>query len=59
MKIKKLIEILKKIENKERKISVVLGNDDYNSFVFDEFEIHNCECKYTTLEIFCFDEFKL
>ena len=58
MKIKELIKQLQEIENQDRKISIVIGNDDNNSMVFDKFELHNRFCELdTTIELFCFDNY--
>jgi len=59
MSIKNLIKELKKIKDQNRKISVVIGNEDYNSLIFDEFEIHNVDENETSIEIFCFDDYKI
>ena len=55
MKIKELINRLQEIKDKDRDISIILGNEDNNSIIFDYFEIHN-EDNETSLEIFCFEE---
>ena len=55
MKIKQLINRLQEIKDKDRDVSVVLGNEDTNLLTFDYFEIHN-EDNDTSLEIFCFEE---
>ena len=57
MKIKELIKELQKIEDQNREISVVIGNEDNNSFVFDEFELHNIDNSETSIELFCFDNY--
>ena len=57
MKIRELVKQLQKIENQDREISIVIGNEDNNSFVFDEFELHNVDNCETSIEIFCFDNY--
>ena len=59
MSIKNLIKELKKVEDQNRQVSVIVGNDDYNSLIFDEFEIHNTQEDETSIEIFCFDEYRI
>jgi len=54
MKVQELIEQLQKIKNKEREVSVIIGNEDEDKFIFDYFELHNFEDNETSLEIFCF-----
>tara|TARA_B110000046_G_scaffold97266_1_gene104957 strand:+ start:563 stop:736 length:174 start_codon:yes stop_codon:yes gene_type:complete len=56
MTIKELINRLQQIEDKTRDVSIVLGNEDDNYLVFDEFELHNEHDTYTSFEIFCFNE---
>jgi len=56
MTIKELIDRLQQVENKERDISIILGNEDSNHLVFDEFELHNEHDTNTSFEIFCFNE---
>ena len=56
MTIQELIDRLQQVENKERDISIILGNEDSNYLVFDEFELHNEHDTDTSLEIFCFNE---
>lgn len=59
MKIKDLINQLQEVENQDREVSIVIGNEDNNSMVFDEFELHNTsECE-TSIEVFCFDNYML
>lgn len=57
MKIKQLISKLQEVENQDRVISIVIGNEDNNSMVFDEFGLHNTEDNETSVEIFCFDNY--
>ena len=56
MTIQDLINRLQQVENKKRDISIILGNEDDNYLVFDEFELHNEHDTETSLEIFCFNE---
>jgi len=56
MTIQELINRLQQVEDKERDVSVILGNEDDNYFAFDEFELHNEHDTDTSLEIFCFYE---
>ena len=58
MKIHELIDQLQKIKNKDREVSVIIGNEDENKFIFDYFELHNFEDMETSLEIFCFINYK-
>lgn len=57
MKVKELIDILSKID-KDRDVSVIIGNEDDNILCFDEFEVHRTddETDETSVEIFCFWE---
>jgi len=57
MNIEKLITQLQTIKDKQRAISIVIGNDDSNSLVFDEFELHGLDRDETSVEIFCFDNY--
>lgn len=57
MKIKDLISKLQEVENQDREVSIVIGNEDNNSMVFDEFGLHNTEDNETSIEIFCFDNY--
>lgn len=59
MKIKELIKQLEEVENQDREISIIIGNEEYNSMVFDEFELHNTDDNETTVELFCFDNYML
>ena len=56
MTIQALINRLQKVENKKRDISIIIGNEDDNYLVFDEFELHNEHDTDTSFEIFCFNE---
>lgn len=57
MKIKHLISKLQEVENQNREVSIVIGNEDNNSMVFDEFELNNTEDNETSIEVFCFDNY--
>ena len=57
MEIRKLVKQLQEIENQDREISIVIGNEDNNSMVFDEFELHNIDSSETSIELFCFDNY--
>ena len=59
MNIQELIKRLQQIENKDRNISIIIGNDDNNTMVFDDFELHNEHDTNTSIEIFCFDKYML
>jgi len=59
MKIKELIKQLEEVENQDRKVSIIIGNEENNSMVFDEFELHNTDDNETTVELFCFDNYML
>ena len=56
MTIQDLINRLQQVENKKRDISIIIGNEDDNYLVFDEFELHNEHDTNTSFEIFCFNE---
>ncbi len=58
-KVKELIKRLQKIENKDREISIIIGNEEQNTMVFDYFELHNEFDTDTSIEIFCFDNYTL
>ena len=58
MKIRELIKKLQEVENQDREVSIVIGNEDNNSMVFDKFELHNTDDNETSLEVFCFDNYK-
>ena len=57
MKIRELIKQLQEVENQDREVSIVIGNEDNNSMVFDEFELHNTDNNETSVEVFCFDNY--
>ena len=60
MKIGELVKQLKEIENQDREISIVIGNEDENTYVFDEFELHNIDSiseYFGSVELFCFDNY--
>ena len=57
MKIKELIKKLQEVVNQDRKVSIVIGNEDNNSMVFDKFELHNTDDNETSIEVFCFDKY--
>ncbi len=53
MKVKELIEKLNKIENKERDIQILIGDEDNDSLGCETFELmHTEECE-QCIEIFC------
>jgi hypothetical protein len=54
MKIKDLISKLKEVDNQDRDVSIVIGSEENNTIVFDEFGLHNTEDNETSIEIFCF-----
>jgi hypothetical protein len=55
MTIQQLIKQLQEIENKDREVSIVIGNEDDNTMVFDYFELHNLHDSETSIEVFCND----
>ena len=57
MKIRELIKKLQEVTNQDRKVSVVIGNEDNNSLVFHRFELHNVDDNETSIEMFCFDKY--
>jgi len=59
MKIRDFIKQLQEVKNQDRKVSIIIGNEDNNSMVFDEFELHNTDDNETTVELFCFDNYML
>jgi len=59
MNVNELINRLQEIENKEREVSIIVGNEDTNTMVFDDFELHNFEDTETSLELFCFDNYEI
>jgi|19_taG_2_1085344.scaffolds.fasta_scaffold151421_2 hypothetical protein len=59
MNVQELIEKLQETEDKERDVSIVIGNEDYNSIVFDKFELHNIDNWETSIELFCFDNYMI
>ena len=53
MKVKQLIEELNKIENKEREIQILIGNEDNDSLGCETFSLmHTDDCE-QCVEIFC------
>ncbi len=53
MKVRELIEELNKIENKERKIQILIGDEDSDSLGCETFELmHTDDCE-QCVEIFC------
>ncbi len=59
MKVKELIKRLQEIEDKDREVSIIIGNEDDNTMVFDYFELHNLFDTETSIEVFCFDNYIL
>jgi len=57
MKIRELIKKLQEVGNQDREVSIVIGNEDNNSMVFDKFELHNTDDNETSIEMFCFDKY--
>ena len=57
MKVHELIKILQSVENKDRDVEVLIGNEDYDSFSFSDIEIHHADDCEQSVEIFCNDEF--
>ena len=55
MTIQELINQLQEIENKDREVSIIIGNEDDNTMTFDYFELHNLHDCETSIEIFCND----
>ena len=55
MTIQELINQLQEIENKDREVSIIIGNEDDNTMAFDYFELHNLDDCETSIEIFCND----
>tara|TARA_R110000744_G_scaffold3635_1_gene13666 strand:+ start:305 stop:496 length:192 start_codon:yes stop_codon:yes gene_type:complete len=56
MKIKELIKELQEIEDKEREISIVIGNNFDNDMVYDYFEVHGIDRDdETSIEFFCLE----
>ena len=56
MKISELIEELQKIEDKDRELQILIGNEDDDSLGCEKFElmhIDNCE---QVVEIFCHEK---
>jgi len=53
MKVRELIEELNKIENKEREIQILIGDEDNDSLGCERFELgHTDDCE-QCVEIFC------
>jgi len=56
MKVKELIEELNKIENKEREIQILIGDEDNDSLGCEKFELmHTDDCE-QCVEMFCMIE---
>lgn len=53
MKVKDLIKALNNIKDKERDIDILIGNEDEDTLVFTEFEIHHADDCDQSVEIFC------
>jgi len=56
MKVKELIKQLSKIKNKDRQLQILVGNEDFDKFGCDDFELmHTDDCE-QCVEIFCYDK---
>ena len=56
MKINELIKELQKIEDKNRELQILIGNEDSDSLGCDKFELmHTDDCD-QVVEIFCYEE---
>ena len=53
MKVKELIEELNKIENKERKLQILIGDEDGDSLGCETFELMHTDDVEQCVEIFC------
>lgn len=56
MKVKELINQLQMIENKNRNIQILIGNEDYDSIGCDDFELMHTDDSDQCIEIFCYDK---
>jgi hypothetical protein len=53
MKVRELIEELSKIENKERELQILIGDEEWDSLGCETFELmHTDDCE-QCVEIFC------
>lgn len=53
MKVKELIEELSKIENKERELQILIGDEEWDSLGCETFELMHTDDVEQCVEIFC------